>query len=409
MARTGQREMVQLSGVVGAGELRHETRVEGVLARDLGGWQVESLYPSPVTSATTASSTPAQPVAEAPLAWDRGETGVPTRVMIVGDSITQGSSGDYTWRFRLSRKLASTAPGTVDLVGAWNTLFDPVGQTWNSTFYGDLSFADREHSATWGSSWHEQAGLIAGKMAQSTPDVVVALLGTNDVRDGRSPEEIAGLARTFVEQARSVNPGVAIVIGEVLHRQNLWTGQAEGEAQSVKATEALHDLATSMTTDTSPIVMAPTRRSWDPAVQTYDGTHPNPTGENLLAQRMSEALAALGIGTALPDVATAQSWRVPAPRPTVVKVADRSVVISWSRVSTGSTGMIIRLRELSGRWVELPFPVADSFTLTPEQAGCYLGVSLRPVKVTMAGAPGTEVRYAVPHMQGPVSYSVRRS
>jgi len=70
---------------------------------------------------------------------------------------------------------------------------------------------------------------------------------------------------------------------------------------------------------------------------------------------------------------------------------------------------MIRLRELSGRWVELPFPVADSFTLTPEQAGRYFGVSLRPVKVTMAGAPGPEVRYAVPHVQGPVSYSVRRS
>lgn len=33
------------------------------------------------------------------------------RILIVGDSITQGSSGDYTWRYRLWDEHQSTDPG----------------------------------------------------------------------------------------------------------------------------------------------------------------------------------------------------------------------------------------------------------------------------------------------------------
>lgn len=38
------------------------------------------------------------------------------RIMVVGDSITQGSSGDYTWRYRLWRHLTDRGV-RVDLVG----------------------------------------------------------------------------------------------------------------------------------------------------------------------------------------------------------------------------------------------------------------------------------------------------
>jgi hypothetical protein len=34
-----------------------------------------------------------------------------TRVLIVGDSITQGSAGDFTWRYRLWKHLAAAEGG----------------------------------------------------------------------------------------------------------------------------------------------------------------------------------------------------------------------------------------------------------------------------------------------------------
>jgi hypothetical protein len=49
-----------------------------------------------------------------------------TRIMVVGDSISQGSAGDFTWRYRLDRHLAG-AGAAVDFVGPRSDLYDNVG------------------------------------------------------------------------------------------------------------------------------------------------------------------------------------------------------------------------------------------------------------------------------------------
>ena len=46
----------------------------------------------------------------------------PLRVLLVGDSVTQGSAGDSTWRYRLWKHLEATTAGPVDLVGPRNDL-----------------------------------------------------------------------------------------------------------------------------------------------------------------------------------------------------------------------------------------------------------------------------------------------
>src|SRR5262245_36097935 len=46
-----------------------------------------------------------------------------TKVMIVGDSISQGSAGDFTWRYRLWKHLAPRVTG-LDFVGPRTDLFD---------------------------------------------------------------------------------------------------------------------------------------------------------------------------------------------------------------------------------------------------------------------------------------------
>lgn len=47
---------------------------------------------------------PMEPTGQTPLVMDPGSTVEkpgPTKVMVVGDSITQGFEGDWTWRYRL--------------------------------------------------------------------------------------------------------------------------------------------------------------------------------------------------------------------------------------------------------------------------------------------------------------------
>ena len=49
----------------------------------------------------------------------------PTRILIVGDSVAQGSAGDWTWRYWLWRHLERSAT-EVDLVGPRTDLYDQV-------------------------------------------------------------------------------------------------------------------------------------------------------------------------------------------------------------------------------------------------------------------------------------------
>src|SRR5690349_18811597 len=70
-----------------------------------------------------------------------------TRIMVVGDSISQGSAGDWTWRYRLWKHLSARVTG-LDFVGPRNDLFDNVAGVQGSPAYADSSF-DRDHNALW--------------------------------------------------------------------------------------------------------------------------------------------------------------------------------------------------------------------------------------------------------------------
>ena len=49
----------------------------------------------------------------------------PVRILLVGDSVTQGSAGDWTWRYRLWKHF-DAAGVAVDFVGPRNDLYDNV-------------------------------------------------------------------------------------------------------------------------------------------------------------------------------------------------------------------------------------------------------------------------------------------
>src|SRR5262245_48795337 len=103
------------SGSRGPGPPEHGVRraaalaVVGLLAAGCGaaGAAAPSSSPSPAAPRTQAhgpstSSASAQPPSSQPpiTAAERSP-----RIMIVGDSITKGSSGDYTWQYRLYKHL----------------------------------------------------------------------------------------------------------------------------------------------------------------------------------------------------------------------------------------------------------------------------------------------------------------
>lgn len=100
---------------------------------------------------------------------------VPVRILVVGDSVTQGSAGDWTWRYRLWRHLQATSAVPVDLVGPRDDLYDHRARTSGNHDYVDPAF-DTQHAARWGTNLAVADVPIHQLVETYQPDVVVALL-----------------------------------------------------------------------------------------------------------------------------------------------------------------------------------------------------------------------------------------
>lgn len=320
------------------------------------------------------------------------------RILVAGDSITQGSSADYTWRYRLVKKLNQTAPGEFEMVGTRTTLFNNVTNAQGSTNYADDNFTGKAHSALWGTTYEIQVDNIASQVSSTNANVLVTMLGSNDLAYRTSPAATIENVRLFIQRARAANPGIDIVIGEVVTKWDPWSGNINLTSESQDYASRLATLASSLNTSSERVVTANTRNGWDPTKHTWDGTHPNATGETLIAQRISEGLAKIGIGAASPNIFQTTNWNIQAPQPTVATATEKATM-SWSRNSTGATGMFIqtRIENINQAWQELPYAVGnpDSWTLDPLAAGGTYQFRLRPTKGFMEGVAGSSVQRTI--------------
>lgn len=318
------------------------------------------------------------------------------RILIAGDSITQGSSGDYTWRYRLWNKLATTAPGNVAFVGTRTDVFDVVNNTYGSTHYA-ANFAAKAHVAKWGDSFTQELGQIGGQVAATNANVLVVALGSNDLAYLTSPQETINNLSTYINQARAAAPGIDIVVTEVVNRWNFWTNTSEITTETNQYASLLHTFAAQANTANERVVVASTRNGWNPIDHTWDGTHPNPTGEALIAQRVSEALAQIGIGTTAPNIAVAKTWDVVGPTPTVTPGTEKAT-LGWSRVATGATGMHIdmKLVNTGEDWHRLPVPASgNGWTVDILAASGTYDFRIAPSKGKLTGVPGNSTRTTV--------------
>ena len=252
-----------------------------------------------------------------------------TRILLAGDSITQGFDGDYTWRFRLFNELRRQRLA-FDFVGPQKC---PTGRPSGSlcTYLGGNGW-DTDHGAKGGTRLDTQSDELPPLMLSTDPDVVIALFGTTDLipRPAKEPvqevpvnEELAAL-KDYVEEARGINPQVKMVLGQVTSSLIPKKTRDVFNAGVVK-------LAKDLTTPESPIAAA---ILWSPAWEksrarlTYDGTHPTPDGEALIARQITHALRTIGVAPAAPQIRTnGLKWAVPW-KPSV-KVSKRRLVVDW--------------------------------------------------------------------------------
>lgn len=294
------------------------------------------------------------------------------RIMVVGDSISHGFEGDFTWRYRLKKHLANSGTG-VDFVGphtgtnALRRVASDGPPRFDGRYRKGNTFLDSQHLAQWGWQVNQAKEVIADNVARHAPDVLLVELGFNDLTWGVSgPDGTLASMRTFVENARSANPDVSILIGNVPQRTPL-PGRPDIPVTIREYNAKLAAAVPQWSTAASPVAMVDVSSRLVPSHDTYDGVHPNVHGEVVIAKAFANRLSSfLHLGPRYGAI----PWDLPGDlhpteKPTLtVAPSGAEITLSWSRVF-GASGFRIYQRDATAgqRFVRLAFPVgAQTFT-----------------------------------------------
>ncbi len=201
----------------------------------------------------------------------------PVRVMPLGDSIT-GSPG--CWRAVLWNRLLNSGYKDIDFVGT----LPPQG-------CGQAHDGDNEgHGGELVTNVADQ-NLLPGRLAATRPDIVVMHFGTNDVWSSIAPDRILAAYTKLVTQMRASNPDMRILVAQLIP---LNPATCAACAQRVVDFNArIPDWARATGTERSPITVVDQWTGFSTATDTYDGVHPNASGDDKIAARWFPALAAV--------------------------------------------------------------------------------------------------------------------
>jgi hypothetical protein len=218
------------------------------------------------------------------------------RFMPVGDSMTIGSAGEHTWRYRMWQHLSTTYGGPVTLVGPRETLYDQQADAPVSGAYADPDFP-RGHLAGWGEGWQHMAPLIADAVRTTRADVLLVSLGLIDLGFYTNAEQTAENVTAFITAARTADPRIAMVLLPVIPNIRALTDPPFAE-QVTLFNDLLAKAAVDLDSPRSPLLLAPPPPTYDVDLDTYDGTHPNANGEHKIAATFADTLyEGWGMGT----------------------------------------------------------------------------------------------------------------
>ncbi|WP_406837777.1 GDSL-type esterase/lipase family protein [Streptomyces sp. AHU1] len=222
------------------------------------------------------------------------------RFMPVGDSMTIGSAGEHTWRYRMWQHLCATYGGPFKIVGPREALYDKATDSPASYEYADPEFP-RAHLAGWGEGWLHMAPLIEEAVRTHRADVLLVSLGLIDLGFYTNAEQTVENVRAFVTAARAANPRVHMVLLPVVPNIRALT-DAPFAAQVTLFNELLAKTAADLDDPGSPLLLASPPSPYDLDRDTYDGTHPGPSGEHRIAAAFADAMhQGWGLGEAYED------------------------------------------------------------------------------------------------------------
>lgn len=208
----------------------------------------------------------------------------PLRIYCIGDSITQGGRSDrleFTYRLPLQEMLVDRGVN-FEFIGSRSMGVDPDA-SWPEVRGRPF---DPAHEGYYGATTDYVCAQVRTVLpGLPAPDVALIHLGTNDQNARDFEEALIKPLMEMVSMLRRKNPRVAIFLGHL----NFNGGPA------LLMRPLIENLASQHHHSQSPVVTVPHYQGWkahpdDPASDTFDWVHPNPRGQ----QKMAEAwLAAM--------------------------------------------------------------------------------------------------------------------
>ncbi|MCU0549613.1 MAG: SGNH/GDSL hydrolase family protein [Leptolyngbya sp. Prado105] len=196
-----------------------------------------------------------------------------TRIMPLGDSITQADRYRNSYRRPLWLKLRE-AGYDVNFVGSTRSHY--LGNPPNSDF-------DQDHEGHWGWQADEVLAQLDRWTEQAKLDIVLIHLGTNDILRGQSFDSTIAELRSVIQTLRKRNPNLKILLAQLIPSQN-------AEALTQQFNQQIFVLARSLNSKTSPVILVDQFSGFNVSQDTYDGLHPNESGEQKMANRWFQAL-----------------------------------------------------------------------------------------------------------------------
>ncbi|MFF5728229.1 GDSL-type esterase/lipase family protein [[Kitasatospora] papulosa] len=288
------------------------------------------------------------------------------RVMVVGDSISQGHEGDYTWRYRLWQWFQENNI-SVDFVGPYHGTFTPdqpsppkpplfdgekpadQGIRVDGGYAAGVAF-DSDHYAHWGRQAAQIKGDIRGQVETYKPDLVLLAAGFNDMGWFVSDENgTLDSVETIIDQARAARPGVDFAVATVPHRSKIG-GRDDLITKTDNFNRLLANAAPRWSKSISQVEVVDWQKKYScaPAAcpAAYDGLHPNAFGEYQLAIAFEQTLHdRYGLGRG-PIPFPPENLPVrPTPVPTGLKAesSPQGVTVTWDPVY-GAFGYDVRSR-----------------------------------------------------------------
>lgn len=142
---------------------------------------------------------------------------------------------------------------------------------------------DTQHEGHWG--WRADQLLANMSTWANThrPEIALIHLGTNDLAQGQTVDSTISEISQIIDRLRAANPTVKVFVAKVIPLNN--------PAYPITTfNQRIGTLATSKNTTTSPVIAVDQWTGFNASTDTYDGVHPNATGEAKMAEKWFQAI-----------------------------------------------------------------------------------------------------------------------